>query len=156
MDYGKEHHRTIFTVTLVAALAAALLAVQLWPERKDHPVAWRDLSPQVGPLALDHSQRRLFRERSKLVTFLRHSHARAVPNVDYSASQLLLISPGPRSSSGYAVQLLSVRGQDGRITVRVREKTPALDERGDPHVASPYRLIDLPAGKDVYVDWVGR
>jgi hypothetical protein len=142
---------------LVIAVTAVLLAVQLRPEKESRPVAWRDLSPQVGTLTLDHSQRRLFREPAKLATFLRVSHAeRAAPKVDFSANQLLLISPGPRSSTGHHVEIISVRERDGKITVRVREKTPALAERVDPRVTSPYRLLSLPAGNDVYVDWVGR
>jgi protease stability complex PrcB-like protein len=133
-----------------------LVAIQLRPEKRGHPIVWRDRSAQVGALTLDHSQRRLFREQSKLAAFLRRSHARSIPKFDFAAGQLLLISPGPRSSTGYDVEVLSVRERDRKITVRVRERTPAIGDNVDPHVTSPYRLIVLPAGKDVFVDWVGR
>jgi protease stability complex PrcB-like protein len=144
-------------VTLVAAFAAAFLALQLLPEKPGHRVAWHDLSAQVGPLAFSHSERRVFRTRAKLTDFLgRAQAARPVPRVDFSRRQLLLVSPGPRSSSGYRVEILSVRERDGKLTVKVRERTPGLGNRVRPRVTFPYRLIGLPAGKDVFVDWVGR
>lgn len=139
------------------ALSAFLLAAHLLPRNEGRPVAWRDLSPQVGPLTIRRSDARVFRERPKLRTFLRGAHpGRPLPAVDYSAQQLLLVSPGPRSSTGYSVEVLSVREHGGRITVRIRERTPGLSENVRPGVTYPYRLISLPAGKDVYVDWVGR
>jgi hypothetical protein len=111
----------------------------------------------VGPLALTHSERRIFRDRTQLAKYLQRAQAeRPLPAIDFSRSQVLLISPGPRSSSGYVVEILRVREKSGAITVKVRERTPGLVERVDPHVTYPYRLIKLPAGEDVFVDWVGR
>jgi hypothetical protein len=52
--------------------------------------------------------------------------------------------------------VLSVREERGEITVRVRERTPALQDRVDARVTHPYRLLSLPADKEVAVDWVGR
>ena len=143
-------------MTAVIAVAAALLAVVLLPEKKGHAVGWSDLSRQVGPLMITHSERRVFRERVKLAGYLHRARASRIPPNDFSKRQLLLVSPGPRSSSGYAMQILSVREEDGKLTVEVRERAPGLDERVSPHVTYPYRLISLPAGRDVYVDWVGR
>jgi hypothetical protein len=141
----------------VLALSAFLIGAHLLPKGKGDAVAWRDLSPQVGPLTIRRPDARVFRERSKLERFLRGAHrGRPLPPVDFSSRELLLVSPGPRSSTGYSVEVLSVRERGGKITVRVREKTPALGDNVQPGVTYPYRLISLPAGKDVYVDWVGR
>jgi hypothetical protein len=141
----------------VLALSAFLLAVRLLPEGKGQAVAWRDLTSQVGPLEIVHSDHRLFRERSRLEKYLKGVQAaRPAPAVDFSARQLLLVSPGPRSSTGYSVEVLSARERGGTITVRVRERTPQLGENVQPRVTYPYRLISLPAGNDVYVDWLGR
>jgi hypothetical protein len=49
-----------------------------------------------------------------------------------------------------------VREQDGELTVTVREQTPSVNARVESRVTFPYRLLSLPAGKDVYVDWPGR
>ena len=42
------------------------------------------------------------------------------------------------------------------MTVTVRERIPELGERVEPRVTFPYLLLSLPAGTDVYVDWLGR
>jgi PrcB C-terminal len=103
------------------------------------------------------AERRLFRQRAQLRAYLRDGRARRPgPAVDFSTRQLLLVSPGPRSSTGYGVDVLSVREEGRKITVRVRERAPRLGERVAPRVTYPYRLLSLPAGKVVYVDWVGR
>ena len=134
-----------------------LLTARLLPDEKGHPVAWHDLSAQVGPLRINGSQHPLFRERAVLSRYLRRAGAeRSAPAVDFSRRQLLLISPGPRSSTGYGIDVLSVREHDGRITVRVRERAPKLGEPVQARVTYPYRLLSLPAGDDVYLDWIGR
>ena len=103
------------------------------------------------------AERRLFRQRAQLRAYLRDVRARRPgPAFDFSTRQLLLVSPGPRSSTGYGIDVLSVREKDGKITVRVRERAPRLGERVAPRVTYPYRLLSLPAGKDVYVEWLGR
>jgi protease stability complex PrcB-like protein len=140
----------------VVALSAILLAVRLLPEAKSHAIAWRDLTPQVGPLTIHRSDARVFRERSRLKRYLSGAHHGPLPPVDFSARQLLLVSPGPRSSTGYSVDVLSVRERSGTITVRVRERSPRLGEQVEARVTYPYRLLSLPAGEDVYVDWAGR
>jgi hypothetical protein len=142
----------------VLAFAAILLVVSLFSSGgTDRAVAWRDLTRQVGPLYIGHSERHLFRKLSKFTLFLGQAAARhGVPPVDFTSRQLLLLSPGPRSSTGYGVEVLSVRDDGGQITVRVRERYPHLGDHVSAHVTYPYRLISLPAGKDVFVDWLGR
>ena len=54
------------------------------------------------------------------------------------------------------MEVLEVRERDGSVTVTVRERTPELGERVEPRVTFPYRLLSLPAGRKVYVDWRGR
>lgn len=139
------------------ALAAILLAVRFLPEGKGQAVAWRDLSSQVGPLTIVGPEHRVFRKRSELKSYLRRRRTkRPAPAVDFSARQLLLVSSGPRSSTGYYVEVLSARERSERITVRVRERSPRLGADVRARVTYPFRLISLPAGPDVYVDWVGR
>ena len=138
-------------------LAGLLIGFSLRPEAKGNAVAWQDLTSQVGPLTIVRSEHRLFRDRAKLVGYLRETKAtQPAPTVDFSTRQLLLVSPGPRSSTGYSVEVLSAREHSGTITVRIRERAPQVSEKVEPRVTYPYRLISLPAGKDVYVDWIGR
>jgi hypothetical protein len=141
----------------VLALSALLLGIRLLPEDSGKAVAWRDLTSQVGPLTIVRSERHVLRERAELVDYLLEARAsRPAPVVDFSTRQLLLVSPGPRSSTGYSIEVVGAREHGGTITVRVRERTPPLGEDVEPRVTYPYRLISLPAGKDVHVDWLGR
>jgi len=141
----------------VLVFAAILFVVSALSEGKGHPIAWRDLSAEIGPLRFDRSERRLFREQSRFAAFLHRVGPKTpVPQVDFSARQLLVVSPGPRSSTGYELDVLSVRERSGKITVRIRERTPRLGQHVTARVTYPYRLLSLPAGKDVYVDWLGR
>ncbi len=135
-------------------LAIVALLASFAPRSKSRPVAWRALP--VGPLVITFQERRLFRSRPQLASFLTRTGVDRVPKVDFSTRQLLLVTTGPRSSSGYAIDVLGASEKEGKITVKVRERTPGLGTRVDPHVTYPYRLISLPAGEDVFVDWVGR
>ena len=138
-------------------IVGVLLAIRLLACGESRPVAWRDLTGQVGALRITDRENRLFRDEDELARYLaRASAQRRPPQVDFSEHQILLVSPGPRSSTGYEVEVLSVREQDGEITVRVRERTPTLQERVEARVTYPYRLLSLPSGKEVAVDWVGR
>ena len=139
------------------AVAGVLLAVWLAREGQSRPVAWQDLTEQVGPLVIADRESRLFREQEELARYLVQARARGeAPQIDFTRHQLLLVSPGPRSSTGYEVEVLSAREQGGEITVRVRERTPTLQDRVEGTVTHPYRLLSLPADRQVTVDWPGR
>lgn len=118
-------------------------------------MAWSDLSAQVGPLTITRETKRVFRERKPFAEYVTAAGGRA-PAVDFERRQLLLVSQGPRSSTGYSLEVRAVRERDETVTVTVRERTPELGERVEPRVTFSYRLLSLPAGKDVYVDWRGR
>jgi hypothetical protein len=135
-------------------LAVVALVAFLMPQSQSRPVEFRALS--VGPLAIAFQERRLFRDRRRLATFLALASVKRVPRVDFSTRQVLLLTTGPRSSSGYAIDVLGASEKGGKITVKVRERAPGVSERVDPHVTYPYRLISLPAGHEVFVDWIGR
>jgi hypothetical protein len=49
-----------------------------------------------------------------------------------------------------------VTENDDGITVEVRERTPTLADHVEAEVTYPYRMLSLPAGKPVFVDWAGR
>ena len=139
------------------AATGVLLAVSLLPAEKSRPLAWRDLTTQVGPMTIADRENRLFRNREDFDRYLAQARARGrPPQIEFAQRQLLLVSPGPRSSTGYEVEVLSVSERDGEITVRVREQTPTLQDRVEARVTHPYRLLSLPAGRDVAVNWLGR
>jgi len=136
-------------------LAIVALAVFLVPHSEEsHPVAWRALP--VGRLQISFQERRLFRNHGDLARYLALAGGTRTPKVDFASRQLLLLTTGARSSSGYAIDVLGATEKGDEITVKVRERTPVLTDHVDPHVTYPYRLISLPAGKTVFVDWIGR
>jgi hypothetical protein len=141
--------------TAAVAFTAALVAYGLWPEPEGRPVAWSDLSAEGGSLTITRETKRVFRERKPLAEYLTAAGGR-VPTVDFQRRQVLLVSPGPRSSTGYSLEVRGAREHNGKVTVTVRERTPELSARVEPHATFPYRLLSLPAGRDVYVDWRGR
>jgi PrcB C-terminal len=136
---------------LVLSLQAA------WPEGEAKPVAWSELSDELGPLVVTRETKRVFRSERQLASYLARAQAtRRAPRVDFAARQLLLLSPGPRSSTGYGVEIVRVQRRGDRIDVVVRERTPSLGDRVAARVTYPYRLLSLPRDGDVYVDWRGR
>jgi len=131
----------------------AILVVLLLPHGKSHPVAWRDVSARVAPVTTADLTRRLFRTPAQ---FAEYFGSETQTPVDFSARQLLLVSPGPRSSTGYSVHIVSVTERGDEITVEVRERTPTLADHVEARVTYPYRLLSLPARKAVSVNWIGR
>jgi hypothetical protein len=68
-----------------------------------------------------------------------------------------LVAAGPRSSSGYALEIVRVEEESGRIVVVIRERTPSLGDPVQARVTYPFRLIALPRGdKPVKLKWLGR
>ena len=125
------------------------------PEGKGEPVEWSNVS--LGPLPITRETKRVFRSEAQLDAFLaRVQTTGRAPRVDFTRRQLLLVSPGPRSSTGNSVEIAQVRRHGDRIDVVVRERTPSLRSDVAPRVTYPYRLVSLPRDGAVYVDWRGR
>jgi hypothetical protein len=66
------------------------------------------------------------------------------PRIDFATRRAVLVAIGPRSSSGYAVEIESVREERRRVVVTVRERAPELGQPLRPRVTYPFRLITLP------------
>jgi hypothetical protein len=131
--------RARLRLLLVAAVSAAIATgVVLHARGHDgsRPVPWRDVSPQAR--GLDH----------RVAVF------RVTKRGD---RERVLVSPGPRSSTGYRVQVVSVTEQRRRILLRVRELTPHLGREVQARVTYPYVLIEIPrTRKHVALDWLGH
>ena len=79
------------------------------------------------------------------------------PAVDWSREQVVVISLGPRSSTGYSLRILRVVERRRGIDVLVRERTPALGDPVGARVTYPYRAIAMRSStKPVYVKLQGR
>ncbi len=51
-----------------------------------------------------------------------------LPRIDYAQDRLVLIATGPRSSTGYGVQVLKATERRGDIHILARELTPSLGD----------------------------
>jgi PrcB C-terminal len=141
----------------VTAFVVVLTVQAVWPEGKGEPVAWSDYSTELGTLVVTRETKRVFRDERQLASYLSRAQARGgAPRVDFTTRQLLLVSPGPRSSTGHSVEIIRVERQGDRLDVVVREEAPSLRDPVAARVTYPYRLLGLPRNGEVYVDWRGR
>jgi PrcB C-terminal len=127
---------------------------------ESRPVAYTDLTADVGPLDFTRIKRQLFRERSDLVEFLAEQNPGRrlrLPPIDFTRQQVYVVATGPRSSTGYDLRIVRVRDEGDHIVVVVRERTPSLGDDVEPRVTFPFRMIALPrTDEPVRLKWLGR
>ena len=79
------------------------------------------------------------------------------PQVDFGHNEVVVISLGPRSSTGYSLRVERVVERRRGIYVYVRERTPSLRDPVDPRVTYPYRALTIArSSMAVYVKLQGR
>lgn len=119
-----------------------------------------DLTRQVGPLEFTRITRDVFRNRDALLDVLeRNNPGRTIrlPNINFSRREIYLVAAGPRSSTGYELEVMRVRDEGDHIDVVVHERTPSLGDRVQARVTYPFVLISLPRSrKPVKLKWPGR
>ena len=124
------------------------------------PLAWQDMTARLGPTQFPRPAGRVFGSAEELRRFLigaMPGRAPELPPIDFRRREAVLLATGPRSSTGYAVEVESVQEQRGRIVVHVRERTPSLGDPVAARVTYTYRLITLPRrDKPVEIIWEGR
>jgi hypothetical protein len=118
-------------IALLAACAASWVGyVHLWRYGDAHPLAYR-----LGTLPDFESA---------------HPFSRVTTT---ATEERVLIASGPRSSSGYSLEVQRAVVERGRVSIVVRE----LDKPGRARVTYPYRLLVFPKlDKPVHVHWEGR
>lgn len=123
------------------------------------PLAWVDLTSQFGRLRFDHPGARMIRGPITLRAFLREHGDRAAvhPPIDFHRRDVVLVTSGPRSATGYELRIVRVTEQRRRVVVTVREETPRLGQTVRAGLRYPYRLVTIPKlGKAFYVETLGR
>ena len=145
---------------VVLAIAGGVIWTQVVEGRAQHQLAWRDVTAEIGPVLWPKSVSRSFWRRRQVTRYLARTFplgAPQVPRFDFARRRLILVAAGPRSSTGYGVEIVRITERRSTIDVLAREKTPSLSTRVVPKLTSPYRLITIPATpKRVYVQWQGR
>jgi hypothetical protein len=80
-----------------------------------------------------------------------------LPTIDWTHREAILVSAGPRSSTGYVLRIVSVRETAHHVVVTVHEDTPSLGEPVQAHVTYPFRLITIRrTTKPLFLHWPGR
>ena len=145
---------------VVLAIAGGAIWAQVVEAGSTKAVAWQDVTARMGPVLWPKSVTRSFWRHRQVTRYLARTFPQgppAVPVFDFAHRRLILVAAGPRSSTGYGVEILRVTERRGDVRVLAREATPSLGEPVEPRLTSPYRLITIPAtAKRVYVQWQGR
>jgi hypothetical protein len=121
-----------------AALVAVAVAVALhaYGHTGSRPVPWKDVSAQARGLDRSVAVYRVTKQGDR---------------------ERILVSPGPRSSTGYGVQVVRVVEQRRQILLELRELTPRLGQRVQARVTYPYTLVEIPrTRKHVALHWLGH
>ena len=148
-------------MALVALAAGSWLVYSQWWGRGDvHELAWRDLNGELGRVEFTRKVSAVYRSRAPFAHLLETTmpgRAPKAPPVDFDRREVVVVSLGPRSSSGYSLRVERVVERRREIDVYLRERTPALGDLVDPRVTYPYRAITIPrTSKPVYVKLQGR
>jgi hypothetical protein len=145
----------------VLAIAGGVLWTQVYESGGAKKLAWQDVTARVhGPALWPKSVTRSFWRQRQVDRYLARIFPRSAPSfprVDYAQRKLVLVAAGPRSSTGYRVEILRATEHRGTIRILAREITPTLGQHVIVKLTSPFRLITIPAtSKRVYVQWQGR
>jgi protease stability complex PrcB-like protein len=147
-------------VAAVLAITGGVVWTQVVQAGSSDRIAWQDATARMGPVLWPKSVTRSFWKQRQLTRYLARIFPRgapAAPQFDFNRRKLILVAAGPRSSTGYGVEIVRVTGRRSTISVLAREITPSLGQRVTTRLTSPYRLITIPAtAKRVYVQWQGR
>jgi hypothetical protein len=152
-----------FKVGAFVVVGVAIAAGVVWTqvvEGGSKQVAWTDVTARMGPVLWPKSVTRSFWKRRQVVRYLARTFPQEpprVPSFDFGRRRLILVAAGPRSSTGYGVEIVRITERRSTIDVLAREVAPSLGDHTTPQLTSPYRLITIPAtSKRVYVQWQGR
>ena len=131
--------RLAIAILVVVAVGYAWTEyVRLWRHGDAHAIPYRDESSRLGDFQTTHAVTRIFRDWA-------------------NGESAVLIASGPRSSTGYGIDVVSALRERSRILVTVRERTPTLAHPGHARVTYPYRLLVFPKfDKGVHVHVEGR
>jgi len=122
--------RAAALAVLAAAATGWVAYVHLWRYGGAHPLAYR-------------------------LETVRHFEPRrpGVRVMTAGSQERVLITSGPRSSTGYSIEVRRALVEHGRVSIVVRE----LDKPGRARITYPYRLLVFPRiHKPVHVHWEGR
>jgi hypothetical protein len=119
---------------------------------------WREV--RLGRVEFTRKVTGVYRSRRSLEHLLSTTmpgRAPTAPAVDFGHDEVVVVSLGPRSSSGYALRVVRLVERRRGVYLTLRERTPSLGEPVAARVTYPYLALAIPRGaKPVYVKLQGR
>jgi hypothetical protein len=145
----------------VIVVASGWIAyTHFWEDGGAKPLAYRDLTAALVPLEPPAQTERRFRRRDLLATYVRSvrpGEPLRLPRIDFSREEAVFVATGPRSSTGYALHIVSAEAERGRVVITFREQTPNLGDPQQARTTYPYRLLVFRnVHKPVYLELQGR
>ena len=145
---------------MLLAAGGWLAYTHWWGRGGEHPIAYRDLTRQLGRVEFTRKVTAVYHSRAafqRLLVATMPGRAPTAPPLDYTHDEVVVVSLGPRSSSGYSLRVQKLVERRRGIYLTLRERTPTLGEPVDPHVTYPYRALAIrSSAKPVYVKLQGR
>ena len=142
------------------AAAVWLVYAQRWGQGGRRELAWRDLNAQLGRVEFTRKVTAVYRSPRpfrRLLEATMPGRAPALPRVDWSGEEVVVIALGPRSSTGYSLRIVHVAERRRGIDVYAREQTPSLGDPVTARITYPYRVLSMHgSAKPVYVKLEGR
>jgi len=122
-------------------------------------VPYRDISSELHGFEPPRLIREAFKTEAAFTKYLLHESPgiRHLPAIDWPDREAILVSAGPRSSTGYVLRIVSVRETAHHVVVTVHEDTPTLGEPVQARVTYPFRLITIArTSKPLFLHWPRR
>ena len=145
---------------MLLAAGVWLAYTHWWGRGGEQPLAYRDLTRQLGRVEFTRKVTGVYHSRGafqRLLDATMPGRAPEAPPLDFSRDEVVIVSLGPRSSSGYSLRVVKLVERRRGIYLTLRERTPSLGEPVDPHVTYPYRaLTTRRTTKPLYVKLEGR
>jgi hypothetical protein len=148
----------VASTALLGFLAIWVTYHQVFGHDRIRDLPWQDLTARVAPLRFDHGTTRLLPGPKTFALYLReHGSRHPAPAIDFDRRDVILVAVGPRSTTGYELQVVSVVEERVRVVVTLRERTPSLGEPVSIRTTYPFRLITIrKTGKRKFVHIEGR
>jgi hypothetical protein len=149
--------RTAKLCTSTSALALVLLFSGCGGTKR--PVSYVDITNRLHGFQPARYVGKAFLTQRDFSTYVRHASPGIgkLPAIDWAHREAILISTGPRSSTGFALRIVRVFETSSHVVVTAHEVTPTLGESVVARVTYPFRLITIPRTTlPLHVHWPGR
>lgn len=140
--------RYIAAAAIALFVGGSLVYTKAIARHGARPIAWHDLTAELGPVRWPRLTISVLRNPSKLPKILSivtppGEPVPRAPRIDFAHRIGIVYAVGPRSSTGYGVRVVRIVDEGDRISLHFRELTPTLADHVVAKLTYPYRLITI-------------